>query len=74
MRVDKIMDEDDIVINYWRVESHHTPWWMSELSIDPEDKSIKWINVGYVCPLSTAIKPLENVLACSAVNYSWTFN
>jgi len=74
MKVDKIVDEDGSVINYWRIESHHTPWWMSEISTDPNDKHVKWINVGYANPLSTATKPLVHVLACSAGNYAWAFN
>lgn len=74
MKIDKIIDKDGNVINYWEIKSPHTPWWMSEISTDPNDKNVKWINVGYVCPLSTATKPLEHVLACSAGNYAWNFN
>jgi len=74
MKIDKIIDEDGNVINYWEIKSHHTSWWMSEISEDPRDKNVKWINVGYVNPLSTATKPLAHVLACSAGNCAWTFN
>lgn len=31
MKVDKIVDEDGNIINYWRIESPYTPWWMSEI-------------------------------------------
>jgi len=74
MKIDKIVDEDGSVINYWEIKSPHTPWWMSEISRDPDDKHVRWINVGYVCPLSTEMKPMSYVLACSAVNYSWNRN
>lgn len=74
MKVDKIIDEDGNVINYWEIKSHHTPWWMSEISTDPNDKNVKWINVGYANPLSTATKPMSFILAASAVNYCWKFN
>lgn len=74
MKVDKITDENGSIINYWRIESQYTPWWMSEISTDPDDNNIRWINVGYVNPLSTELKPLVHILACSAGYYSWTFN
>jgi hypothetical protein len=70
MKVDKITDENGSIINYWRIESQYTPWWMSEISDDPNDKVIKWINVGYNTPLSTEKLNLEYVLAISAMNYS----
>lgn len=70
MKVDKITDKNGSIINYWRIESQYTPWWMSEISDDPDDKMIKWINVGYNIPLSTEKARLKHILATSAMNYS----
>jgi len=69
MKVDKIVDEDGNIINYWRIESPYTPWWMSEIS---ELEGVKWINVGYINPLSTEYGTVRYILAASAMNYaSW---
>lgn len=70
MNIDNILDEKGDLINHWRIDSPHTPWWLSEVSEDPDNKNVKWINVGYVCPLNTKIETLGRVLAYSAVNYS----
>lgn len=70
MKVDKITDKNGSIINYWRIESQYTPWWMSEISDDPDDNNIRWINVGYNIPLIVKKEKLEHVLATSAMNYS----
>lgn len=74
MKIDRIVDENNSIINYWKIDSKYTPWWISEISTDPDNNKINWINVGYVCPLSTENNSLEYILAISANNYCYKFN
>lgn len=74
MKIDRIVDENNSIINYWKIDSEYTPWWISEISIDPENNKISWINIGYVRLLSTENNSLEYILAISANNYCYKFN
>lgn len=66
----KMIDKKGNLVNHWYIDSEYTPWWKSEISIDPDDESKIWINVGYVNPMITDKKELRKTLAISAIWYS----
>ena len=70
-----MIDKVGNLMNYWNNDSPHTPWWTSELSKDPDDKKIWWVNVGFVNPLMAESKDkITRVLAISGHIYSRKFN
>jgi hypothetical protein len=69
-----MIDKNGNLINHWYINSNYTPWWKSEICIDPNDESKLWVNVGYVNPMITNINKLENTLAISAWWYSKMLN
>lgn len=65
-----IIDKNGNLINHWCIDSKYTPWWRSEISIDPDDNKKIWINIGYVNPMITNKKEVKRTLALAACWYS----